>query len=602
MGLFKFKTALAGLTTILAASFLFADAVVDADFDDNQNDFEYYWYYYDDNAGVGPNDRPQLFPELTPTIVNVDYTEKDRGGYDGTDASDTWQVKQYTFTTTEHLAKKCGTMPFTFGDPWEADYCATGKACAMPFVGIGTMLTKEKGSIDLTGVESIHFYAKSRVNELNEVTVKIETLDINEYAFKPGDQMEGDEFGYYGYVISVAPGDWQEFTIDVASLDLPGSWAHDFDFDITQCTKLAWEIKGDGEITVDTFDIAEVSFLGDYVFVSPSMWIAEEATYPDPTYVFSTFETAPYNQSGLGTYWYAYNDAEVNGTSWVAEEFAYKDTITNRLYIEFMEGYGSDGVGRSAALEYELGPPIPKDTISILGFVGIGCNLYDSVKVEYWDAAAAGATSVFFEYYTDAGAKFVTLELSDINDVGDADNPERKDTRGSGIVYYRNFPATNGVWRKVMIPFDSLVTHDTWEGYTHIDLDKANLAKIQWKVTGAEGTSGLYAIDNIYFPNATFGVGVDAPEAVKAVPAGFRAVYNNGRVRVNWDGAAKLANGRVNLINTRGAVVATSAMGKSGRVNLATERLAAGLYFASLSGVDADGKAVTSRAAINIIR
>ena len=92
------------------------------------------------------------------------------------------------------------------------------------------------------------------------------------------------------------------------------------------------------------------------------------------------------------------------------------------------------------------------------------------------------------------------MELRDINDVGDADNPNRKELRGPGIVYFRNLPATGGVWRKVLIPFDSLVIHDEWEGYNPIPLDKNNLAKIQWKVQGGQGTSGLYAIDNIYFP------------------------------------------------------------------------------------------------------
>ena len=115
MGLFKFKSALVGAATMLAAQVLFADAVVDNTFEDNQNEFEFYWYYYDDNAGVGPNDRPQLFPALTPSVIDVPYTEKNRGGYDGTDATDTWQVKQYTFQVTEQLNKKCATMPFTFG-------------------------------------------------------------------------------------------------------------------------------------------------------------------------------------------------------------------------------------------------------------------------------------------------------------------------------------------------------------------------------------------------------------------------------------------------------------------------------------------------------
>jgi hypothetical protein len=594
------NVAFAGLFLVAACALLSADAVVDRAFDDDQNDFEYYWYYYDDNAGVGPNDRPQIDSTLRPSVINVEYTERPRYAFG--DSTDTWLVKQYTFHTDEHLSRRCATMPFTFGEPWEADYCSSGKSCAMPFVGIGTMLTREGAGIDLRGVRTIHFFAKSRVNELNEVRVKLETLDIFEYSDKPGPQLQGDEFGYYGYTFSLLPGDWQEFNIPFEDLDIP-SWAADFDFDTTQCTKLAWEIKGDGEITGDTVDIADISFIGEFVYVSRRIWNHQESAFPDREYVFSTFETPPYNKSGLDTWWYAYNDGEIGGTSAVSEQFAYKDTATGRLSIEFQEGYGSDGVGRSAALEYEIGPPIPKDTISILGFVGIGCNLYDSVAVTYWDADSAGATSVFFEYYTDAGAKHVTMELSDINDVGDADNPERKELRGPGIVHFRNFPATGGVWRKVLIPFDSLVTYDEWEGYNPIPLDKKHLAKIQWKVQGGQGTSGLYAIDNIYFPNAKFGVGVNTPRATNARRRGFRAVCASGRVRVVWNGRAKPADGKVRLINTRGTVVAAASIdARTNAATISTEKLSAGMYFVSFSGIDLDGASVTLRSAVTVIR
>ena len=607
MGLFTFRTALAGLTTVLAASWLYAVAIVDKTFEDNQNEFEFYWYYYDDNAGVGPNDRPQLFPALTPTVVDVPTKEKERNGYDGKDPSDTWKVKEYTFQVTTSLSKACATMPFTFGDPWEADYCAKGKACAMPYVGIGTMLTKEKGSIDLTGVDAIHFFIKSRVNELQEVTVKIETLDINEYAFKPGDQMNGDEFGYYGYTIAVQPGEWQEFTIPLADLDLPGTWAHDFEFDIKNCTKLAWEIKGDGEITGDTLDLADVYFTGTYEFVSPSMWIKTETARPAGG-LFSTFDKAPYNQSGLKTYWYAYNDADISGSSTVDALYATRDEETGKLFIEFQPNSGFGAQGQGAALVYKLGPPIPRDTISILGFVGIGCNLYDSAKVKYWDATTDGANSVYFEYMTDAGAKYLTLELSDINDVGDADNPTRKEMRGSGIVYYRNFPATGAAWKQVLIPFDSLVTHDTWEGYNHIPLDKTKLAKIQWKVQAGNGTEGVYAIDNIYFPGADFGLipdpVVSGKSARSANTAGLQASFVNNTIRINWNGASKLAGGKVSLINTRGVVVGNVNVARSSSIatGISMGSLPAGMYFIRLNATDAAGKAVVMQAPVTIVK
>ena len=113
---------------LAAVGLLSADAVVDATFDDDQNDFDYYWYYYDDNAGVGPDDRPQIDSSLQPSVINVKYTERPRYAFG--DSNDTWLVKEYVFETTEHKSKKCATMPFTFGEPWEAGYCTGGKACA----------------------------------------------------------------------------------------------------------------------------------------------------------------------------------------------------------------------------------------------------------------------------------------------------------------------------------------------------------------------------------------------------------------------------------------------------------------------------------------
>jgi len=604
MGFSKLKTVLAGVTTLLATSLLFADAVVDKDFDNNQNEFEYYWYYYDDNAGVGDNDRPQIDESLEPSVIQEPFTEHERNGYDGNLASDTWMVKQYTFTTTEHLGKKCATMPFKMGEAWEADYCDPGEPCAMPFVGIGTMLIKEHEGIDLTGVTQMHFSAKSRVTDLTNVTVKIQTLEIDDFAFKPREELTGHEFGYYGKTITVPAGSWKEFTIDVPDdLALPGSWAEDIEFNIKKCTKLAWEIKGDDTRMVDTLDIADVYFTGDYEFVSPSTWIHTTTTKPSES-IFASFEGQTPQESPLRTYWYAYNDVEIGGTSTVSEATASQNAETGRLRIKFADQTGFNNAGKGAALEYTLGQIIPRDTIQILGFVGIGVNLYDSLSSTYFNADSAGITDIYFEYMTDAGAKFVTLEVSDYNDVGDATDPTRKDSRGSGIVWYRNFPPTNGEWKQVQIPLDSLVTHSDWEGYVAIPLDKTRLAKIQWKVQGATGTNGYYAIDNVALPNADFGVGVNTPAAGMAKAASFKTAYSNGAVRVNWTGATRLANGTVRLVNTRGMVVSSTNIvsGNSFAAKISAANIAAGMYFVSLEGIDVNGKAVASRTVMNIVK
>jgi len=607
MGFFKLKQMLAGLAIIGTASGILADAWIDQTFEDNQNDFEFYWYYYDDNAGVGPNDRPAREPEGTPSIINVEYTEKERHAFD--DPADTWMVKQYRFQTGEHMSRRCAVMPFTFGDTWVAGYC-DGLSCAEPYVAIGCMLTGEGQAIDLTGVTSIKFYIKSRVNELNAV-VKLQTLDIDTYSQKPGDEMEGDEFGYYGKTISFDNSDWQLKTIDIEDLQLPGDWAHDFDFDITQCTKFAIEIKYAEGVTVDTVDLAEVQFVGTYEFVSPSMWIATETSLPSaPRGDFADFDQAPYNQAPapVSTYWYAYNDVEISGTSSVLPDYA-TQTESGRLALKFIANSGSNN-SQGAALGFILGAPIPKDTITIAGFVGIGCNLYDSADCVYFngDSATNHTNSVYFEYTTDGNVKGITLELSDINDVGDAANPSRKESRGSGIVYYRNFPPTAPeVWNKVLIPFDSLVIHDSWEGYNPIPFDKTKLAKIQWKVQGAEGTNGLFAIDNVCFPGADFGrtTSVLKPSSAAVSPkaAGLFAVHQNNKISVNWSSATQLSRGKVSLINTRGAVVASAKVANGAKVtSMSASRLPAGMYFVRLNAIDTNGKTVSMHSPLTVVK
>ena len=595
------------LFTLSAAFRIFADQVVDNTFDDDQNDLEYYWYYSDDNEGVGPNDRPQLFPLLKPSVVNVPYDSMERHAFG--DPDDKWIIRKYKFQTATSFGKPCATMPFTFGDPWEAEYCSKGKECAMPFVGIGTQLIYDGGAMNLCGVTAIRFKIKSRVNTLNEVSVRMQTLDIDQYADKPGSEMQGDEFGYYQYTFAVEPGDWQEVTVPLTDLALPGTWAYDFAFDTTICTKISWEIKGDGVITVDTLDITDVSLVGDWVYISPSMWMQAEATHPAAGF-FTDFDTLPFNQGPplLPYFWYAYNDADIGGNSSVTPQYATLNTATGKLDLNLMEQTGSDGLGRAAALEYSLGDAVLRDSTSIQGFVGIGVDLYDSALATYWDAEAAMANAVYFEYYTDAGAKCLTFELSDSNDVGDVNNPLRKDKRGSGIVYYRNFPPTNGQWRKVLVPFDSLVVHDRWDGYVAaIPLDKKALAKAQWKVQGAKGTMGRFAIDKIFFPSGNYGrtlpvINRRYSAANKTSP--FDVYTAGNTIRVNLKGFSNIARGTVSLVNIKGATVARmdAALFKNRNTTLTQRVLPSGIYMVRLDGVDAGGKALAAQAAVTVVR
>jgi hypothetical protein len=593
------------LVALYGAVSLHADQVVDNTFDNDQNDLEYYWYYSDDNAGVGPNDRPQLFPDLKPSVITVPYDSVERRAFG--DTTDTWMIKKYTFQTTTSFGRPCATMPFTFGDPWEAGYCSAGKNCAMPFVGMGTQLIYDGGGMDLRGVTSLGFKIKSRVNTLTAVSVRIQTLDIDLYADKPGSQMAEDEFGYYQYTFAVEPGDWQEVVVPLSDLSLPGTWAYDFEFDTTRCTKISWEVKSDGKITGDTLDIADVVLIGNWNYVSPAMWMKAETASPTAGF-FTNFDMAPFNQGPpmLNYFWYAYNDADIGGSSTVTEHYATLNAVTGKLDLNLIEQTGSDGKGRAAVLEYVLGNPVMKDSTSIEGFVGIGINLYDSAKCTYWNADSAAANAVYFEYFTDAGAKCLTFELSDSNDVGDLNHPTRKEKRGSGIVYYRNFPPTNGEWRKVLLPFDSLVVHDRWAGYTPIPLDRKAIAKAQWKVQGAKGTSGVFAIDRIFFPEGDYGQveGVRSRRFSSLRNTVLDVFTNEGCIRVNVDNRAHFSRGTVSLVTMKGTTIARTAVSPKniGPIGLPTSTLPAGIYLVRFSAVDAGGNQVDLQRRVSVVR
>lgn len=602
MGRFSVKTALTGLMSVLAATSIFAvDALVDDNEDGtNSNEFEAYWYYYDDIGGVNDDDRPQAAPTSKASVINVPFTEKAREAFG--DKSDTWKVKDYTFTCGKEGTNTFAMMPFTFGEVWTASY---GKAA--PFVGIGTMLASEGKFLDLKEAENVTFKIRSRVQELS-VVFKIETADIS----------EDSTFTYYQKAITAGT-DWATVSVGVNDVDLaqPG-WTPataELPFKKTQCTKLAWEVPGgSNDITGDTLEIDDI-VITNFEFISPTVFPNGPLALP-ATGLFATFEQAQYkNATDLKTYWYAYDDGAIGGTS-VVNGGATKVPETGLLNLAFEPTTGSDGAGTAPFLEFTLGKTVqqpsataPGTTVDVAGFIGIGFNVYDSTTSTYFDATTGkrgttgpgGSTnSIYFEYLADGDFKYMTLEISDKNDVGDATTPDRKDSRGSGIVYYRNFLKTGpSVWKSATVKFTDLIVHDDWEGYVAIPLDINNLAKVQFKVQGAAGKAGILMVDNVAFPglnNASF-VGVNHSITRKATAAGFTTSFHNGNMMVNWKNS-NVTSGNVKMLNTKGAVVATGALNSS----ISAAKLPAGLYFVQFSGVDVNGKAVSQQSAVSIVK
>jgi hypothetical protein len=503
------------------------------------------------------------------------------------------------------------SVPFTYGTKWKC----TGYT-ASPFVGVGAELVPDGKTLDLTGATAVTFRLRSHVNQLT-VNFRIETMDI----------IRDSSFAYFYSAVVTTKGSWSDHEVILPTGLTQPSWAKGdqakASFAQTMCAKFSWEVHGESNADVksDTLDIDDIVIKG-YTFVSPSVWTKTE-TAPPATGIFSNFTKVPKNETPLATYWYAYNDFSIGGNSSVTRG-ATQDPTSGLLTLEWTAGTGAGNAGTGAAVGFQLGKTVVKtetsgSTSNVQGFIGIGFNVYDSAGCLYYNSttgklgpkgATAGTSdgSIYFEYLADGDFKYVTLEVSDSNDVPDKNEPTRKDKRGSGIVWYRNLPITGpNTWKAVKIPFDSLITHSNWKGYVAIPLKKTALAKIQFKAQGAEQKGGTVMIDNVYFPGLTFpNITADGVLLGKSHVFGqpaFRAVSQNGKIRVDWKPVSSLTAGKISLIDSKGTVVASERVAASAlSVNFTADKLPAGLYFIQLNGIDAAGKSVSQRSAVTIIK
>jgi hypothetical protein len=607
---FKIMKACLGLAIVLKASTLLAQNSLVDDFSGgtDENLFENYWYYYDDNGGTKAEDRPQNAPTSTPSIINVPYGTKHR--HASNNPNDTFLLKEYRFLIKEEPGNKYGCMPFTYGDKWKPSYTA------WPFVGIGTELAPDGKFIDLTGATEITFKLRSHVNDLT-VNFRIETMDI----------IRDSSFAYFNSAIAVPKGAWKECSVLIPTDLIQPAWTSSeqkkASFLQTQAAKLAWEVHGEfnNSVTSDTLDVDDI-VIKNFTFVSPTIWTKTALARP-ATGLFSNFDVTPRSSTPFSTFWYAYDDHDIAGNSLITQG-AQIDTVSKSLGLDFQPGRGFCNAGYGPAIQMKIGKTIRKangigDTSNVRGFVGIGLCTYDSAGAVYFNSATGkmgnlpqsttggSANSLYFEYLADGDFKYLTLEVLDKNDVPDKSAIARKETRGSGIAWYRNFPMTGpNAWRRVEIPLDSLITHSTWKGYKDIPLDKANLAKIQFKVQGAENNAGVIQIDNVFFPGIDFGLkeGVKNALVRTGQQSAFRALYCNKMVRVEWQAVADFKRGKLSLIDLKGVTVKTISFTQASKraLDISAQRLIAGLYFVQLNGTDAADKVVQRRTTVTLLK
>jgi len=649
MGRFT-KRLILGLTAALtlAAGGAYADFLLDdMEGGSNENKMGYYWYFF-----AGDDDRIAM--KKAQDVAGKGYQAVIKNAGPG----DQYGVFSFEPHATTGKTGSSAALIYENLNYANLNECTDEKGCERyPTIGMGTSLTESDDTpygAGFNGVTSIKFWMKAK--DVDTVFFKVETIENSVTGeFGPtnvGIKTDGqwpknpkDLPGKYdknpsnAWIKKIHPtAEWVEYEVKIAdatgvskpgtAIDGDGStskpngatgtagdlkqdnwWGYSFEFKKKNATKLAWQINNDkntkkaGELYVD-----DVRLIGTFTYVPADQCLScPGKTLPTSglKLKLSDFENADPLQNSLGFYWYAYDDKNAGGTTEISDYWT-ENEHTGETVLD-AKGHGNGGNGVEIA--YSLGKSFPdKSGTTITPFAGIGTNLFDTTAMVFMNAT--GATGIYFEYKTE-NVDFLAVEFSDASDVANAGKNGDND---DGQVFYKKIPGdlTNkdqkNKWTGVIIPFDSLVL-PRWikDGDRRFGskLTMSQLAKIQFKYQGT--TNGKIAIDNVYILGLE---GAGEPNRVKhvgskAMVAGLRATYSRGAIGVNWNAATSITSGSVQLVNTKGRVVASAPIASaSGKVtaNLNAGTIPTGMYFVRVNAKDVNGKKIVQQASISVVK
>jgi len=626
MGRFT-KRLILGLTAALA---LAAGAVADSVLDDfeggtNRNKFGGYWYFYTNLTASAADANPTGCDEKTFTpdisagkVEIISNAEKDKtqlkfkGGY----GESFTEPKEGSYS---------GVMQFgNVEAPWNSQYNGNSWPDVYPAVGMGTQLTRDT----LNGVgakftaTAIKFWMKVNA-KVTSVGFKVETADqLPIYNSKWDDPPTTNPNGSKGcpadaaYQVYLEDLDelstsWKQYTVKLTggkgSGDLSrAAWEtwKPYTFDVKRATKIAWFVEGDksavetgGLIAVDNIEIVGYDYEDPEVCFS---CVKDAASAPPSDAVlFTDFDklakddNISVNQNVLGGYWYAYTDVEgrkgvgtastIDAGQW--DDPYYPDGPSLEVTGQKL-GYGqTDG----AFIQFTMGTPYEdanKNTVQ--PFVGLGTDL-DTNDWKYYDASSV--TQIWFRYRT-SGFDELYVEVYD----------EYADTTDDAEVFFIKIPGTSGEWKVAQVPLNILRLPEWAENRPGATLDKTKLKKIQFKNQSTK--SGSIQIDDVYLSGATVGVKLVGSKA-KAAGSALRAAYSRGKIGVNWNNGASIASGKIQLVNTKGRVVASAPIAKTaGKVtaSFGAGSIPTGMYFVRVNAKDVNGRAIVSQTSVSVVK
>jgi hypothetical protein len=629
MGLFtkRLITGLAAALALTGGAFA-ADSVLD-DFEGgtNQNKFGAYWYFATNTLAKTDTSNAcdnytysgslNKHPDKLETVTNAEkdgYTLKFKGGY----GADTISPKNGSYS---------GVLKFAnLLKPYDSDVNTNSWADIYPGVMMGTQLTSDSLNgvgADFASATAVKFWINISAS-IAQVGFKVEVADQlpqNASGWTDGDKENPNvkkgcpaDASYQMYIPNTSPDEWREVTIPLETgkgkLER-ATWESTFKpytWNKTRATKIAWFVEGDKGMNGDATDglvaVDDIRIIGyefkDKWLCAECVKATENPTPPTGAVLFTSFDALAaegnisVTQNKFGEYWYAYTDVEARGTQGAAtviDEGQWNDpAYTEGLSLEVIGkglGYGeSDG----PLIQFTMGTPFVKDNETVQPFVGIGTNL--AAEGSFYNGSQLG--SIWFKYRT-SGFDELLVEVHD----------EYATLHDDGEVFYTKLPGTEGgAWKTAEIPLNKLFLPSWAKNRTGASatLDKTKLAKIQFKNQSTK--NGSIQIDEVYLLDPSI-TGVKLLGSNSARVSGLRATYNRGKVGVSWNAASSVASGKIQLVNTKGRVVASAPVAKvAGKItaNLGAGSIPTGMYFVRVNAKDVNGKKIVQQTALSIVK
>jgi hypothetical protein len=386
------------------------------------------------------------------------------------------------------------------------------------------------------------------------------------------------DYNHYCCVVKSISTEWKTvkvlFTKDPdLGLAQEKGWGKTVKFDSTQIQRFAFSIRKNENPTLKkgTLYIDNIKLLGSpKIKKFDEIGTVDVGSYTGKGLISKFNDEDNPTETTLGsTYWYTYQDA---GTS----KFTKGLDADDMLAIDKTGGQNGPGI----VMGFELGGKVEDGTTTIDPYVGVGVDL------KKFDATKAGATGIYLEYKSEATGTngfYVEAEVEDSK------------TRDGGVAWHVKLPPTAGKWRGAKIPFDSLVV-PKWAS-SPAALDLTTLKKINFKISDVAVKEGTFALDKLYFMNATI-AGTISRHLVN-VSNGITINQANNLVNVRFNGNKPVGNATVSLVNTLGKVIAFKGVNTESRsCSLPLGNNASGVYLLKITSANG----LVETAPIHIVR